>query len=114
MPKYMILSNYTAEGLAGLAREGGTSRRRSIARVVESVGGTLLHAWWSADEPDVVLVVDLPDDIASLALEMKVRSSGMITDSYTILHLLEAEQLDAVMQHHPDYHVPGSEPPAER
>jgi len=108
MPKYMILTNYTAEGLSGLAREGGTSRRASIARVVESVGGTLLHAWWSADEPDVVLVADLPDDIASLALEMKVRGSGMIADSYTILHLLEAEDLDRVMEHHPDYRAPGA------
>lgn len=113
MAKYMILSNYTAEGLAGLAREGGTSRQRSIARVVESVGGTLLHVWWSADEPDVVLVVDLPDDIASLALEMKVRSSGMITDSYTILHLLEAAELDRVMEHHPDYAAPGTTPPVQ-
>jgi uncharacterized protein with GYD domain len=41
MPKYLLATTYTAEGLRGLAREGGTARRAEVAGLCESMGGKL-------------------------------------------------------------------------
>ncbi len=39
MPRYLIEASYTLEGVKGVQRFGGTSRRDAIAALAESVGG---------------------------------------------------------------------------
>ena len=41
MPKYLWQVNFTASGVQGLLKEGGTSRHEYIKGFVESLGGTL-------------------------------------------------------------------------
>ncbi len=41
MAKYMVQANYTAKGLEGLLKEGGSSRREAVDKAVKSLGGTL-------------------------------------------------------------------------
>jgi uncharacterized protein with GYD domain len=41
MPKYLIMSSYTAEGVRGTLNEGGTARREAIRRATEGLGGKL-------------------------------------------------------------------------
>ena len=39
MPKYLVMASYTAEGVKGLLKDGGTKRRRAAEAALESVGG---------------------------------------------------------------------------
>jgi len=39
MPKFLIHGSYSAEGLKGLLKEGGTSRKRTIEKLAEGLGG---------------------------------------------------------------------------
>ena len=38
MPKYLAHANYVGEGLKGLLKEGGSSRRAAIEKLFGSVG----------------------------------------------------------------------------
>jgi uncharacterized protein with GYD domain len=39
MPKYLVHGNYVGEGIKGLLKEGGSSRRAAIEKLVSSLGG---------------------------------------------------------------------------
>jgi len=41
MAKYLIQANYIGEGIKGLLKEGGSSRRAVVEKLAESVGGTI-------------------------------------------------------------------------
>ena len=41
MPKYLFVGSYTAEGVRGLLKDGGSKRRAVAQRAVESAGGSL-------------------------------------------------------------------------
>jgi hypothetical protein len=39
--EYLLEASYSTEGLRGLQKEGGSSRRESVVRAISSVGGHL-------------------------------------------------------------------------
>ena len=41
MPKYLVEAHFTTEGAKGIAKEGGTARRKAIAKLMEGIGGKL-------------------------------------------------------------------------
>ncbi len=41
MPKYLCNVSYTAEGIKGLAREGGSARRAAVEKLIGDLGGKL-------------------------------------------------------------------------
>ena len=41
MPKYLVEAHFTTEGAKGIAKEGGTSRRKATAKLMEEAGGKL-------------------------------------------------------------------------
>jgi uncharacterized protein with GYD domain len=58
MPKYLVEARYTAEGAAGLAREGGSARRVAAARTVESAGGKLEAIYFAFGDVDAYMIID--------------------------------------------------------
>ena len=41
MAKFLILADYTLEGVRGVQRAGGSARRDAVAAALETVGGKL-------------------------------------------------------------------------
>ncbi len=41
MSKYLIEASYTADGVKGLLKEGGSARRAAVERLVKAAGGTI-------------------------------------------------------------------------
>ena len=78
MAKFMYLGKYTADGLKGLAAEGGTKRLEATERLVASIGGTILEYSFAIGEYDFVLVVDLPDHTAGLIAPILTGASGTV------------------------------------
>lgn len=39
MPKYLLQACYTAEGLKGLLKEGGSKRREAVEQAAKNLGG---------------------------------------------------------------------------
>lgn len=105
MPKYLLEANYVAEGIKGLLKEGGTSRRAAAEKAVKSVGGTMEAFYYAFGETDAYVVADVPDNVSMAALALTINASGAVTTKTTIL--MTPEEVDAAVKKTPSYRAPG-------
>ena len=70
MPKYLLQVSYTASGAQGVMKEGGSSRRDTVAKLLADAGGTLDEFYFTFGEDDVITIVDLPDHASVAALSV--------------------------------------------
>lgn len=105
MPKYLLETSYTADGVKGLIAKGGSARRAAAEAAVASVGGTLDAYYFTFGDTDAVLIVDVPDNATAAALALAVSASGAVTVRTTVL--LTPEELDAAAKKRVSYTPPG-------
>ena len=105
MPKYLFEASYTVDGVKGLQRAGGTSRREAIGAVAESLGGRLESFYFAFGERDVYTVVDLPDNESATAVALTVNASGAVHVRTTVM--VTPEEVDAAAKRSVDYRPPG-------
>ena len=106
MPKYLFTADYTAAGIAGLQKEGGTSRRDMFAAMFEGLGGSMESFYYGFGGDDLYIIVDLPDDASAVAASMEVAKAGAISFRATVL--LTAETVDEARNKSVTYRAPGS------
>lgn len=94
MARFLYLGKYTAEGLKGLAAEGGTERREATERMIASIGGTIIEYQFAVGEYDFVLIVDVADDAAGLIAPILTGASGTVR--VLTVPLVSPEQIDVV------------------
>jgi uncharacterized protein with GYD domain len=107
MAKYLIKASYTADGLKGVMKAGGTSRVKAVERAIQGVGGSLESFYFAFGRDDVYVTVDAPDNAAAMAMAAAVGSSGAIDDYETVV-LLTPSEVDQAMGIAVDYAPPGS------
>jgi uncharacterized protein with GYD domain len=95
MPKYLVTASYTAEGLKGLHKDKASGRRRAVRESLESVGGKLENMHYALGEYDVVLIADLPDNVAVSALSLAASATGLVRTRTTAL--LTVEETDKAL-----------------
>ena len=105
MPKYMFKASYTAEGARGVAKEGGSSRRDTIANLAQNSGGTMESFYFAFGEDDAYVVVDLPDNATAAAVALAVNSSGAAHVQTVVL--MTPEEVDEASRATVDYRPPG-------
>lgn len=95
MPKYLIQGSYTAEGLQGLKKDTAAGRRAVVQAAVKALGGKLESFHLSFGEDDIVLIVDLPDNVAAAAIATTASGSGAVRLHTT--PLLTVEEADKAL-----------------
>jgi uncharacterized protein with GYD domain len=105
MPKYLLQVNYVGEGIQGLLKEGGSSRKAAAEALVKSVGGSLDAMYYAFGDYDVYAIGDLPNHQAAAALALTLGASGRVTCKTTVL--MTPEDLDATAKLTPHYRAPG-------
>ena len=105
MPKYMIQASYVGEGLKGLLKEGGSKRCETVAEAIKKMGGELECMYYAFGDFDVIGIVDLPDNVSSVAFSMIINASGAV-EAKTVV-LLTPEAIDQATQKTVDYRPPG-------
>ena len=105
MPKYLFQVSFTADGLKGLLKEGGTKRRQAIEQLARGLGGTLEAFYFAFGEDDVFAVADLPDDASATSVSLAVGASGAVGLKTTVL--ITPETVDAAVKKTVDYRPPG-------
>jgi uncharacterized protein with GYD domain len=105
MPKYLIQANYVGEGLKGLLKEGGSSRRAAVEKLFGSVGGKIETFYYAFGDTDLFIIADVPDNATAAALSLTVNAAGAATAKVTVL--LTAEEIDAAAKKTPMYRPPG-------
>ena len=105
MPKYLIQASYTAEGVKGLLKDGGSKRRAVAEEAIKSLGGRLEAFYFAFGETDGVLIAELPDNVSAAAVSMVVNASGAIHTKTTVL--LTPEEMDKAAKKTVTYRPPG-------
>ncbi|MFI7704098.1 GYD domain-containing protein [Nonomuraea sp. NPDC049480] len=106
MPKYLIQATYTADGLKGVLRDGGTGRRQAVERMAESVGGRVEQMYFAFGENDAYVIVDMPDNVASAAVGLAVSAAGGARARTVVL--LTPEEIDEAARKQVEYRAPGA------
>ena len=106
MSKYMIRASYTRQGLQGLIKEGGSSRRAAIEAAVASAGGELESMYYAFGDEDVFFIVELPDNASAAGLSLLISSVGAISCQTTVL--LTPEEIDEAVKVELNYRAPGA------
>ena len=105
MPKYLVLASYTAEGVKGVLKDGGTKRRQAAEAALKSVGGRVEAFYFAFGESDAYVILDAPDNAAVAAASMAINASGAVrTRTVT---LLTPEEIDQAVRKGPTYTPPG-------
>jgi uncharacterized protein with GYD domain len=105
MPKYLLRANYVGEGVKGLLKEGGTSRRAAAEKAVQSIGGKMEAFYYAFGDVDAYVIVDVPDNVSMAALALTISASGAVTVKTDVL--MTAEDVDAATKKTPSYRPPG-------
>ena len=105
MPKYLVQANYVGEGVKGLLKEGGSSRRAAVENLIKSGGGKLETFYYAFGKTDLFVIADMPDNASMAAVTLMVASSGVINLKTTVL--MTPEELDNAAKKTPIYRPPG-------
>lgn len=105
MAKYLAKGNYVGKGIAGLVKEGGSSRAQAIEELVKSVGGSVDSIYYSFGATDIYVIVDLPDNAGAAALSLAINGSGAATEEMVVL--MTPKEMDRVTNVSPSYRPPG-------
>jgi uncharacterized protein with GYD domain len=106
MPRFLSRSSYSVDGLKGLLKEGGTSRRAAVEKLVEGLGGRLEAMYYAFGEDDVLVIAEYPDNVTAAAASLTVAASGAV--SVKVVVLLTPEEIDEAAKKSVDYRPPGA------
>jgi uncharacterized protein with GYD domain len=86
MPKYLMLSSLSEQGLQTL--RANPDRVREVNKDVEEMGARVLHQWFVLGPYDFVNIIEAPDasTIARLSVTLGARGS-VHTQSYEMLEV---------------------------
>lgn len=105
MPKYLLKVSYTADGVKGVLKDGGTKRRQAAEAAVKSTGGRLEALYFAFGDDDVYVIIDAPDNASVAAASMTIGASGLV--KATTVVLLTPEEIDQAITKGATYTPPG-------
>lgn len=106
MPKYLYQANYTAAGMQGLLKEGGSSRREVFDHLAKEQGGKLESFYYAFGGADLYMVFDLPDATTAAAISLAITAGGALNIS--TVQLITPEEIDAAVTRTVNYRPPGA------
>ena len=106
MSKFLVRSNYSAGGVKGLMKEGGSARKAAVHKAVEALGGKVEAFYFAYGDSDAFVICDFPDAASGLAMVMAVNASGGAT--CTSVPLITPEEVDAACKKTVSYRAPGA------
>lgn len=74
MVKYVILLNWTEQGVAGV--RDTVTRYQGAKALLESKGGSFEAVAWTAGPYDLVAIVNVPDDETAAAFNLTLAQAG--------------------------------------
>jgi uncharacterized protein with GYD domain len=105
MPKYLITANYTAEGVKGVLKDGGTKRRQAAEAAIKSVGGRMEAFYFAFGDHDAFVILDAPDNSSVASASLAINASGAVKTKTTAL--LTPEEIDQATKRKAAYKAPG-------
>jgi len=105
MVKFLIKASYTSEGVKGILKAGGTSRKLAVEKMINDLGGKLEVFYFAFGDPDVYAIGEMPDNETVAAVSLNINSTGLVNTCTTIL--LKPDDVDKATKISVAYHGPG-------
>lgn len=105
MTKYLIRASLNAEGVKGLLKEGGTSRKKAVEKMITDLGGKVEAFYFGFGEYDVYSIGELPDDASLVAASLHINASGLVNLTTTIL--IDPAVIDKAVKKTVNFRGPG-------
>jgi uncharacterized protein with GYD domain len=105
MAKFLFQANYTAQGLKGLMKEGGSARREAVEKACAAAGGRLEAMYFAFGDVDAYVIADLPNNTAAAAMALAVNGGGGATTKTVVL--MTAAEADEATKKAVAYRPPG-------
>ena len=106
MIKFLIKGSYTSEGVKGLLKAGGTTRKQAVEKMVKGLGGKMEAFYYAFGDTDVYVIAEVPDTVSATAIALNVNSTGLVSISTTIL--FDPEEVDKATKIAVGYRAPGN------
>ena len=106
MAKYLLKASYTAEGARGILKQGGSARVTAVTKALKKVGGKLEAFYFAYGSADAIVIVELPNETAALALSLAVNASDAVT--VETVPLITPKQMDEATKLVVTYQAPGA------
>jgi len=105
MPKFLTVASYTAEGLKGLLKEGGSARRAAVEQAVKGLGGRLESFYFAFGDDDAYVISEAPDNVSAAAVSLAASASGLVRTKTVVL--MTPEEMDQATKKSVAYRAPG-------
>ena len=96
MARYLVQVSYSTQGISDLV-SNPQDRAAAIRPLIDRMGGKLESFDYAFGDYDVVIIAELPDNVAMASLAMAVGASGAISSFKTTV-LLSMEEAVAAMR----------------
>ena len=94
MPTYVILMNWTEQGVS--ADRDTVSRREHADALAKKYGARIESAYWTMGHHDIVAVIEAPDDESVTAMMLELTAEGNVRT--TTLRAFDHDEMQAIIQ----------------
>jgi uncharacterized protein with GYD domain len=95
MAYYLVQAAYTTEACKALVKNP-QDRTEVVKKSVEKLGGKLEGAWFAFGDYDIILILQLPDNVAATALALAIGAGGALKAQKTTPLMTIAEGVQAM------------------
>lgn len=106
MTKFLIKASYTADGVKGLLKDGGTERKKVVEKMIADLGGKMEAFYYGFGDYDVYSIGELPDEVSVAAVSFAINSTGLVNLTTTIL--MDPAEIDKAVKKTVKYRSPGT------
>jgi uncharacterized protein with GYD domain len=94
MPAYIILVNFTEQGIRNA--KDTVKRLRGVEQAMQAAGGRKIGAWWTLGPYDLVLVAEGPDDETTTRLIIATAMQGNVRTM--TMRAFSEEEMERIVQ----------------
>jgi uncharacterized protein with GYD domain len=106
MTSYLYRVSLSAEGIAGVLKEGAGARKQVVTDAIESLGGTVEAFYFAFGDDDVVVIAQMPDNETAAGFALETSASGRVSVSTTVL--LTPDDVDRAREKKSGWRAPGA------
>lgn len=93
MPKYVVLVNWTDQGIKAV--KDTTKRAEQASQLAEKLGGRMETLLWTQGRYDLIAIVDMPDDQAFATMGLQLGMIGAVRTER--LRAFTAEEMTGIL-----------------
>lgn len=95
MPNYLTQVAYSQEAWQTLVKNP-QDRLEAVRPAIEKLGGKVINSWFAFGDCDVVLLTEMPDNVAAAAIAIAFAAGGFCKTVKTTPLMTVAESVDAL------------------